>query len=359
MDNLYKSLATLQKKIPWCSDILQYVKIEKTNSVNIAAVKKDKKVKRYILMLSDKILSDDTNLIGVIEHELLHILYSHIDLTWPKENFQLANIAMDCVINETGIFCKKITLDKVDSKSLFDIYGVRTNAQYDTSKDIFDRLQENKNEADNTTPENFDDTDLKDLLDSENIIQDSDLEKIADKLDRNYGKLSSELNRSVKSRKANFKQLFQKFIFNTLKRDSKNTWKRKSRRFTNFKGTVKNKRPNILLLVDTSCSMTNETLEKINYQVNLLSKHYDLHVIWGDTKLQGEKVIRKNTKFTNEFTSGGGTDLSFYQDIKGNFDLYIFNTDGYIPRMEIPSKSVFCIYDQGREVDGFKNIHIA
>lgn len=368
-DNLYNTLAELQKNIPWINAIMRFIDVKVSNDVPIAGVMKSTNKTRYTMMINPKMLEDNNtnDLLGVIEHEVLHVLYSHLDHKWAKQNFQMANIAMDCIINETGLYTKNISLDKIDTKSIKEHFDVDFDRHCDTSLDLFNKLL-NSNKNQQSQPSNFDSTSMKDLsnengdgeiVESDNIIDDDTLSKISDDMGDNYGTIKGEIKRAVKTRQADFKNLFKKIIFNTLKQGKKSTWKRTSRRYgEGFKGKIKEKKPKILLLVDTSCSIQDSTLEKINFQVNLLSTRFDLTVIWGDTKLCGQQEVKKNQKFTTEFTGGGGTDLSFYQDIKGNFDLYIFNTDGYIPSMDIPKKSVFCIYENGKTVDNFTNIII-
>ena len=365
MDILYKSLAQLQKKIPWANLVLKSVDIIKTNKVPVAGISLSKNKDRFNLFINLETIPDN-DLIGVIEHELLHVLYSHLNLEWPKTNYQLANIAMDLIINETGNFTKNISLDKIDRDTIKQRYDIDFCSHQDTSFDIFKKLlkyQEDNPEdsQDDTGPDSFDGTDLKDLIqgDSCEVLDDKTLEDISNQLEDStkYGDLHNELNRAVKEKQHNFKKLFASLVGFTLKQGFKRTFKKRGRRYNDQKGRVKLKRPSILLTIDTSGSMSDDALSKITYQVNTLSKKYDLTICWGDSRLQGTEVIKKSKKFTNELSGGGGTDLQFYKEIKGVFDLYIFNTDGYIPTADWPKKSIFCIYDNGKNVDGFKNLN--
>lgn len=378
MIKLFESLGLLRLKVPEIYTLLDLVEIKTKTNCPTAQITFNKVTNKYIIEIGKVFYEslDSHNLAGVIEHECMHLLFHH--LTDERfENKMVANIAMDSIINDLCHFLKDKS--KLSDELLSGVFLDSLNKQYNfsfsvnrtTSKEVYDALL-------NILPKTyiyigFDEHNLKDgdgnKVDLPQEIKDIMTGKLKAILEGNekvakiIGSKSQELDRAIKEiikPEYNFRKIFEQCCNKTLKIGNKKTWKKTNRRFDDLiKGSTPERRPNVLILVDTSGSITEEILAKVNYQINYLSKHYDFTVCWGDTRLLGQSKVKKCTNFKGKFIGGGGTDLNFYKKVKGKFDLVIFNTDGYITEIAKDNvKKLFCIFDGGIEVPGYKNICI-
>lgn len=395
---IFDALNILRKTRPHIFALLDIVNIEADAAeVPTALVCWDKTQKKFQVKIgrefSDKL--DSQNFSAVLEHELLHVLFEHLfDETMPDK--KIANIAMDSIINDSiDIFKKDKACELLNSRVKLREINPQFDISKNTSLDVYKYLMANakkipkinfssdlgegESSPNNNGEQNIDSHDgfanNNDSINGENNSAladqlDKDMAKAALKnqieknLDKFIGTNCAEINRVVAEMtkvEYNFKSLFSNAVKKTLRGDTKKTWKKLSRRLPDIiKGKAKTNIPKVLLVVDTSGSIDDETISKVNWQIHFLSQHYDFTVIWGDTELEGQVKIKKGQKHKINFSGGGGTDLNFYYDIhkKENFDLIIFDTDGYIPPMplECHAKKIFCIYGNGREVNGQKNI---
>jgi predicted metal-dependent peptidase len=389
---LFESLNIIRKSRPHLFSMLDISNIElNSDKIPTACVSWDKKAKKFLILIGNEFSDnlDALNLSAIIEHELLHILFEHLfDSTMPDK--KTANIAMDSIINDSIDLFKSDRADKIlDSRIYLSKINKTFNVKNNTSLDVYKFLKENpdkmpenqKGDSDNNSDNGIDSHEGFSNNDggqneSENSTLSSGLEReIAESLLKNHieknlekfqGAGHAEIDRIVKEKtkiEYNFKTLFSNAVKKSLRAESVKTWKKPSRRLGDIiKGQKKAIIPKVLLLIDTSGSINDEIISKINWQIDFLSKFYSFTIIWGDTKLEGRKEVKKGQKVDIEYSGYGGTDLGFYKDItdKENFDLVIFNTDGYIPEIDknCKIKKVFCIFDGGKEVKGYKNIMI-
>ena len=379
---LFEALNIIRKSRPHLFTMLDISNIELNNKkMPTAAVSWNKKAKKFLITIGENFSNklDSKNLAGVIEHELLHILFEHLfDSTMPDK--RTANIAMDSIINDSiDIFktdkADAILNDRVKLSKINKLFNIKQN----TSLDVYKFLKENPDKMPEPDKSSLDDhSGFSNNDDNESSEENSDLSDglerdiaeallkghIEKNLEKFQGTGHAEIDRIVKEKtkiEYNFKTLFSNAVKKSLRDETVKTWKKPSRRLGDLiKGIKKSVIPKVLLLVDTSGSINDEIIQKINWQIDFLSKFYSFTVIYGDTKLEGRVNVKKGQKVNIEYSGYGGTDLSFYKDItdKENFDLIVFNTDGFIPEIDPDCriKKIFCIFDGGREVEGYKNI---
>jgi len=373
---IFDALNYLRKYSPHIFSILELCNIKLKADIPTACVSWEKSSKKFNIDIGPKFYEnlDSKNLSAIIEHEAYHVLFRHLFDDKLKDK-NLANIAQDAIIND----CIKLFRDNkndilLDNRVKLKEINKAFNIENNTSHDVYKYLEQNKN-------------DIKDLLDKlldDHSALDNDDEGISE-IDKaiikealkntiksnkesfeKIGNQSADVDRLVKEAlkvEYNFKNLFSYAVKKSLKADQKRTWKKVNRRYgSDAKGKKKAIKPNVLLLVDTSGSITDEILSMVNYQISYLSKFYDFTVCWGDTKLHGHDKIKRGQKPNITFKGGGGTNLNFYKKVPDyqNFDLIVFNTDGFIEPIDSDCKinKLFCIFPHGRHVDGYKNIDI-
>jgi len=380
---LFEALNHLRKSVPHIYSIMDLTNIElNQNDIPTASVSWDKKAKKFLIKVGNLFSNDldSRNLSAVLEHELYHILFEHLfDETMPDK--KRANVAMDSIINDSIELFRNDKADKIlDSRVKLKDINKAFNISNNTSLDVYkylgenpEKMPENGNGLDDhggfsNNDDNLDgaeNSDLSNGLEKEiaKAVLKNHIEKNLDSF-QTMGRGHADLDRLIKEKlkvEYNFKTIFSNAIKKTLRDETKKTWKKPSRRLGNIvKGIKKSNVPNVLLVIDTSGSINDEILKKVNWQVDFLSKFYSFTICWGDDSLEGQLRIKKGQKPKINYSGYGGTDLSFYKELteKENFDLIIFNTDGYIPEIDpkCPIKKIFCIYENGQLVKGYKNI---
>lgn len=367
---IFECINHLRKKSPHIFALLDLCDISISKKIDTACIYFENK--RFKILISENFYTLDViNLAAIVEHEILHLLFDHLFDDTLKDK-KIANIAQDAIINDLIDIFKNNSCDKIlDSRVKLSKINSSFSTAYNTSRDVYDYLLQNKEKMqdfntldDHSTWENIQENISQ--VDSQ-IIKETLKSKIKENQEKFKSLNSKDLDIVIKNAlkvEYNFKALFENCLKKSLKSDIKKSWKKLNRRLGNSsKGIKKAIKPKILLLVDTSGSMVNESiLSKINYQIDYLAKHYDFELCFGDTKLQGHEVIKKSKKVNLTFKGGGGTNLNFYHDLLkiNTYDLIVFDTDGYIEKLNDCDKipKIFCIYDNGIEVEGYKNIFI-
>lgn len=160
-------------------------------------------------------------------------------------------------------------------------------------------------------------------------------------------------------------------IFNFLTRLSigtKRKWTKLHRRYPyQAKGSRKNKKPKLALVIDTSGSMGSEELfELIQHQsLVLVNRCEQLWIVVGDTRMEYSMFVKRKNQFKVSdviFKGGGGTNLQFGWDFakENNLDGVIVHTDGHIGKFNDHNlKTIFYLYGKGNlEQGGYQNIQV-
>lgn len=343
------------------------------------------------------------DLSAIIEHELLHIVLDHCSSMPDYADKRLANIAMDSIINDIGHFfqdrktlCKElqngIYLDSLNAK-----YGTSFNSNRDSSKDIYNFLNDEKNEEKNKDLKSFDEglgdetqgqgQDLgqetenalnglgeelgpgQSHIDLDDILAPSELESLI----KAYSKKSSDIAKHFgeiekRARNKAINNAIERF-FSSNKSESKRSIKKINKRFSFLPyGKTKDKKQKVLLALDVSGSMLNpEDLAKMRQTVlSATNNGYSVDLIFGDTKKIGEFFDIKKSFDFNQIKGGGGTELGFIFKQKNinDYDCIVCITDGEFDHSYVPKKRknsiLFLITNSYRKVriEGFKNIEI-
>jgi predicted metal-dependent peptidase len=376
-NKLFKALNIIKKEAPHYFCFLDAIKIEvNSDKIETACAFFDSDKNYFKILVGEHFTKNlcERGLSALLQHEILHIVLGHCTtLNKLYENKQVANIAMDAIINasidydfrDDDILKNGVFLEDINKE-----YQKNFSAYSNSSLDIYNFLIKNVTNDGKKENKGFDSHDSfsSETLDSSIEIEKQASEVINKILKENrseiIGKGPSEIDLKIKSLENdyNFLSMFEQYLNKTLKTEIKTTFMRQNRLLGPLvKGKIKDKKPKILFVVDTSGSMGEDTLEKIYKQLNISVKNYDVTVCCGDTDLKSYENFKKGKKFNFRFSGGGGTDLNFYKDVlkkEKNFDLIVFQTDGHIPKIKDTDKikKIFCIFDHGQKVDGYKNL---
>lgn len=382
--NTYKALKFLSESSSEVYFLLRETMIRASQDCKTAFAAFDKPSKKFVIGINQNWLNtfDTYNLAAVIEHELYHIILSHVLIFKNYEDLHLANLAMDSIINDLGntwqnraklnsdllnsVFFDVIFEDLVKHEILTEHHG--KTSQNTTSKEVYELLRKLKEKNQSSTDDLIptDDHSKHDLTGSKDdslsplhseeaqeIIKEflqaenKDGEKLRSGIGAACADLTFYLKGYYKARSIReFKKSINNFYSCSKNFNKKNTMKKPSRRFNNPIGKTRIKKCKIKLCIDSSGSQLNdECIEKINIAIcNALDLGFDVDLTSGDVKKQFEKKnITKNFDFSECLKGGGGTELKFFfednsGEIKEEAVTYVIVTDGYFDSKDIPDK---------------------
>lgn len=294
--------------------------------------------------------------IGVIKHEILHILFGHLFRYGDFANKNLANIAVDIVVNQ---YIKKDSLidDGVDI-DLFPELKLEKKREAEYYYEELEKLYQDK-EKQKQCPVSTDNLnkfmrdefnhnmwrEIENMSDNEKSLLEQSLNKnIADSIEKSkqHGTLPGELMDFIKKfimsqKKFEWKKVLRMFIQNRIKETTKNSYVKRSRRTGLLPGSRKQYQSNILVAIDTSGSVSeknfNDFMSEIKHMYN--TSQVNIFICECDTRLyemhKGKFYKEYKGEYTMPFHGRGGTDfnppIELFNSDK-NFDGLIYFTDG-------------------------------
>lgn len=392
----YQALLLLERTCPELFFLISKTRISISEKVPTAyaTIERHGREVNFKIVIGKK-FHDDLDvfsLAGLIEHELLHIVLSHLTLDHfkviAKKNMTALNIAMDAVINDLGdIISQKdklhphlqgaVFMDRLRVELKDNSLSIRTHTTIDIYNLIRKHLDENKQKqmGDSAFDEHLQgdvdgmDEAMQDAIGQ--VLEQADIKKNMEKLIEKKAGKSSEMQQIftelvAKRNNMSFKKAVNMFLTSNKSIETKSSWKKLSKRFPNQKGKVRTKTQKILLALDVSGSMmSEEILKKIHSVITEATKNeYNVDLIFGDTKKLGEyKNIDSKFDFA-KIVGGGGTELGFIFETKfEDYDGAVILTDGYFEHEQVPvklkSKLLFLLTENCPFLqDNFKTIGI-
>lgn len=306
--------------------------------------------------------------LGVIRHELYHVIFGHITNRWPtdKRVHQVFNIATDMAINsiigqenlpDLAIIPGKVikprkdmsNLDKKFSEFVLNAPHLQASDFYfEQIKKLIDEDKENGGDGTITVEGGIDEHDLWGRLPDH--IRDMVKEKvkgIVEKAARNadqkdqWGNVPLEIQEKIRkmiSKEVDWKSVLKNFIGRCRSSERVSTLKRINKKMPYiFPGVKRKQIANFACFIDQSGSVSDEDLVQFFGELESLSKEIPITVFHFDTEvdLSSETVWKKGAKVSPKRTRGGGTDFScvanFLNDKKnrGRFTGCCILTDGY------------------------------
>ena len=297
------------------------------------------------------------NRMAILKHEALHIIHNHFLRATEEHNrnHDLWNISTDCAINQqcneehlkglNGINYKTLKQDlkleidvpaDLDSESYFELLKQDCEKQGRISEmsslDGYDDHSSWKRSKGN--PEL-----LKDF--TKNII-----EKAIESTLKAKGDIPSYVTDLLalysKKKEIDWKKVLRNIVGNK-KTSTRTTIQKRNRRLQDridLKGKTKDRRFNVLTVVDVSGSVLDEELQNAVGEILHICKltNSDLDLIQVDSEARAPEKIKSNKKTFNR-TGNGGTDLRHAIDKAKeyhlNYDCIVVCTDGYICRDDI------------------------
>ena len=276
---------------------------------------------------------------AVIKHECGHLMFFHLTDTFKCDYPQIMNIAMDCEINQNLSDLPEgcVTLAKLSEVC---------KKQLEPRKGSWYYYKELLQVKDNPALEALKTLDShglwpSDLSEAEQELLKGQLKakikETAEQTAKIAGSIPGEfagILEKIKDKPAifNWKKYMRKMIGNTISDEITLTRMRPNKRFPEARGFKMKRKPNILVGVDTSGSVSDRELGEFFSEIKHIWKTgVDVTVVECDTEIR--EVFKYNGKHDNIKISGrGGTELigciDYYKQHK-EFSSCVIFTDGY------------------------------
>lgn len=294
-----------------------------------------------------KKLSDKEQL-AVLSHEVYHLCFFHLTEHFKASNHTLMNIAMDASINQ---YIQNLPANCVTVESLSKQCGKNLELErgawyyYNELIDYANKNPEFMNQFNNIDSHDMWPGD--EMTEAERTLYDnqikSRLKETAEQVTKQAGKIPGELSSILEAIKNkppvfNWKRYFRRLIGNSITSEIQLTRMRPSKRFPDARGIRMKRKPNIMVAVDTSGSISQDDLKDFFSEIHHVYRSgVNVTVVEFDTKIQ--KVFEYKDKPNIEVHGRGGTDctevITYYKQ-HHDFSSCIIFTDGYLSTFKLP-----------------------
>ena len=285
-------------------------------------------------------LSDDEQL-GVLKHELSHILFKHITSSEYFGDHNKFNKAADCEVNS---YIPVLQKDPYYYPARFNLENNKgTKFYYENLPDEPDQPQNDSGNSYDPNNSHASWKDFQDLSDAEKELVNQQIDyqakNTAEHVQKLIGSIPGELKEyldslfKIKPQVFNWKAYFRRVIGNLITSELYLTRMRPSRRFPDSRGVKFKRKPHVLVGVDTSGSVNDKELEDFFSEIYYLWKSgVKVTIAQVDTKI--EHIEEYNGKFNKEIYGRGGTEftdlINYYNERKKDFSTLVIFTDGYV-----------------------------
>lgn len=294
-----------------------------------------------------KKLSDKEQL-AVLSHEVYHLCFFHLTEHFKASNHTLMNIAMDASINQ---YIQNLPANCVTVESLSKQCGKNLELErgawyyYNELMDYANKNPEFMNQFNNIDSHDMWPGD--EMTEAERTLYDnqikSRLKETAEQVTKQAGKIPGELSSILEAIKNkppvfNWKRYFRRLIGNSITSEIQLTRMRPSKRFPDARGIRMKRKPNIMVAVDTSGSISQDDLRDFFSEIHHIWKTgVHVTVVEFDTKIQnifeykGQQDIKVHGRGGTDATSA----IEYYKQ-HHDFSSCIIFTDGYLSTFKLP-----------------------
>lgn len=327
--------------------------------------------------------TDDVQM-GILKHEVGHLLYNHLFIGEGFRDHNRANLAADCEVNSNiPVLCtepyvypsrynlpnNKGTKYYYENLPRFDDENGSKNQKGTGSNKSKQQTSPNGNGDTKNQPQTVDDhsmwKDYDKMSEAEKKLVENQIKSIAkntaEQIQKMQGKIPGCFQEFidslfvVKKEIFNWKSYFKRVIGNLITSELQLTRMRPSRRFPDSKGVKMKRKPHVLVGVDTSGSVCDsELLDFFSEIYHLWKSGVRVTIAQVDASIQ--KIEEYNGKFIRDIQGRGGTDFTdlynYYNKNKKEYSTLVIFTDGYVGLTGLKSRNVvWVITPNGAEQD--------
>jgi predicted metal-dependent peptidase len=291
---------------------------------------------------------------GLLKHELLHIAFGHLTTFFKFTNKKLANVAMDCEINqyiskqhlpEGGIDIDNYTDIELDRKAGARYYYDKLN-QLQDEKDKngtcgdsnMDKLLDNIENGD--IPDHSTWEDFEDLTEAEQKLIEKQLQKVLtdakEQTEKKRGTVPGEIEgliiiEEIVKPKFDWRGFIRRFTGVSTKVFTKKIRRKENRRFDANPGLKVKMRQHMLLAIDTSGSVSDDELKEFMSEIYHIYKcGVDITIVQCDTTIKSIEPYKG--KFEMAVQGRGGTEfdpvLEYFNENQKKYTSLVYFTDG-------------------------------
>ena len=342
MDTVFKTIKNLIIKEPFYGLFAMGLNKRFDTSTKTAAVAIDG-INPILLINKDFWYElDDSSKEDIIRHELNHILLQHLTGNWDylrNDNAITLNKSMDCECNsyipglQKDPWCYPLRYGLENSKGTLYYYEQLTKVR-NIGKDprgVEPQLVDvhSQWQAGNVS-------DAQRQLVQQQI--DSHAKNTAEQVQKSCGSIPGQFKEyidslfKVKPRIFDWKKYFRRFLGSIIDVELKKTRKKESIRFPDCAGIKHKRKSQILVVVDTSGSIsTNDLCDFFSEIHHIYKAGAVIDIIENDTKIQ--RMYRYSGKWDLQASGRGGTILQpsvdYYNSHRRDYSSCVFFTDGY------------------------------
>lgn len=298
---------------------------------------------------------------SIIKHECGHILLQHLTNNWKylrDENHKLLNISMDCEVNS---YISGLQKDPWCYPRRFGLEDAKGTLYY------YEQLSQDSNKGDGSNEEKPQLCDDHSKWEDGNV-SDAQRQLIQQQIDAHTKNTAEQVQKScdsipgqfkeyidslfkVKPRIFDWKKYFRRFLGSIIDVELKKTRKKESIRFPDCAGIKHKRKSQILVVVDTSGSIsTNDLCDFFSEIHHIYKAGAVIDIIENDTRIQ--RMYRYSGKWDMQASGRGGTILQpsvdYYNAHRRDYGSCVFFTDGYCDvDFKIPGDNMWIISSGG------------
>lgn len=363
---LAKSIVKLLRAEPFYAHILSNLTRKMGDDIPTMAV--SFKEDQLFLHINPVFLLEQLNenqRMGVLKHEVLHIVFKHLFRGIGKNPF-VENLAADIVVNqfvapwslpEGAVYLSSFPELKLFPNQTLEYYyneiiklqEPKAKEKYPVAHAQFEKMKEEyeKSNGSHALWSKEEKSSLDRLIDK--VCKGS-----KEKLNSNeWGSLPSEIKRIIDLISAppavNWKNVLRIFSISCGRTTLRATHRKESKRFEGSEGTKIKRLRKLVVAIDTSGSIDIDLFIKFWNEIIALHKiGTEMMIIQCDAAVHSAKLFKKSSSLP-EIVGGGGTSFDPVFDwMKKNrqYNGLIYFTDGYAlkPKIKISTPILWCVY---------------
>ena len=361
MDTVFKTIKNLIIKEPFYGLFVMGLNKRFDSNINTAAVAIDG-INPILLINRDFWYGlNEEERESIIKHECGHILLQHLTNNWKylrDENHKLLNVSMDCEVNSyiSGLqkdpWCYPRRFGLEDAKGTLYYYE---QLSQDPDKGDCPNGEKPQLCDDHSKWEDGNVSDAQRQLVQQQI--DAHTKNTTEQVQKSCGSIPGQFKEyidslfKVKPRIFDWKKYFRRFLGSIIDIELKKTRKKESIRFPDCAGIKHKRKSQILVVVDTSGSIsTNDLCDFFSEIHHIYKAGAVIDIIENDTRIQ--RMYRYNGKWDMQASGRGGTILNdavnYYNTHRRDYSSCVFFTDGYCDvDFKIPGDNMWIISSGG------------
>lgn len=301
-------------------------------------------------------------LIAVLEHEVLHIIYEHMNVNKEVER-TVHNIACDIAINQMiqnlpkgCLFPEQFNMPKdKNSTWYYNELMKKTQKQPKGGLGKNGQGEQDKDGTGNDGGTIDDHSQWAKMSESDKEVVRQTIESTIKDQGTVPSKIEEQIKKLLKRPTIPWHMVLRHYLRSSVRAFTKASWKRPNRKMGEAaKGKIPDRIAKIIVAIDTSGSVSQDEFTKFMSELYGIQKNYpsDITIIQCDADVQVVDKLKKGQTYKTNMKGRGGTSFvpvfEYIQEKRLNPDVLVYLTDGYGDFPKQPRYStIWCITPEG------------